>query len=89
MYLLVGYGLVRLNPHSLAWAMFFTWVGLICLPTAAAFSLFVSSHFQVFGLNVGQAPRALCFSLCTAAMGLCCWQYRVLKDRQVRQLFVS
>ena len=86
-YIVIGQGLLRFNPHSLAWAVFFTWIGLIVLPIAAVASFFTSSNFQVFGLNAGQVPHGLCFTLSAAMFVVCCWQLGILKDRQVRQLF--
>lgn len=87
LYILIGRGLLRLNPRSLSWAMFFTWLGLIFTPIAAVASLFTLSNFQVFGLYVGRAPHGVCFALSTAMFALYYWQYTVLKNREVRQLF--
>ena len=83
----IGRGLLRFNPRSLAWAVFFTWLGLIFLPIAAVVSLSLPVNFQVFGLTVGQMPHAVCFILCAAMFALYYWQNGVLKSRQVRRLF--
>ena len=90
LYVLTGQGLLRRQPRWLTWAMFFTGLGLIFMPLAAAIFLFTPSrlqHLTIFGLNAGQTPHGLCFVLSVAAFAICCWQYGVLKSRQVRQLF--
>lgn len=90
LYILVGRGLLRFQSRWLTWAMFCTWIWLISMPIAAAVSLFTPSrlqHLEIFGLDAGRAPYGLCFILSAAAFTVCCWQYHVLKSRQVRQLF--
>ena len=87
---LTGQGLLRLRPCWLTWAVLFTRVGLVSMPIAAAIFMFTPNglqHLTIFGLNAGQAPHGLCFALSVAAFAFCCWQYRILKSRQVRQLF--
>ena len=88
LYIFIGLGLLRLNPRSLSWAMFFIWLGLVSMPIAAVASLLNLGNFQVFGLYVGQAPRGVRFALCAAMFALHYWQYTVLKNREVRQLFI-
>ena len=91
LYLLIGQGLLRLNPRWLAWAVFSTWLDLILMPIVAAAFVFTPSRlqqFQVFGLNIGQSPHSLGFVFIAATFALFCWQYCVLQSRQVRQLFI-
>lgn len=84
----IGRGLLHFNPRSLAWAIFFTWMGLIFMPIAAAASLFTHVNFQIFGLSVGQVPHGVGFIFSTAMFALYYWQYSILKNRQVRRLFI-
>ncbi len=84
----IGQGLLRLNPRSLAWAMFFTWLGLILTPIFIVMSLFMPSNFEIFGLTLGRAPPVFSFLFSIAAFALVCWQYTVLTKRQIRRLFV-
>ena len=84
----IGQGLLRLNPHSLSWAMFFVWLGLIFTPIAAVLFLFTPGNLNMFGVNAGQAPPGLGFIFSIAAFALVYWEYTVLTKRQIRQLFV-
>lgn len=90
LYVLVGLGLLRLNPRWLTWAMFFTWLGLISAPIVGVVSVYTPSRLQrmeVFGFYAGQAPHGLILTVSVAMFALFCWQYGVLKSRQVLQLF--
>lgn len=92
LYLLIGRGLLRLNPRWLAWAMFSTLLDLVLIPIAAAVMMFTPrhlQHLQMFGLDVGQAPLGSGFVFLTATFALLCWQQGILKSRQVRELFLN
>ncbi|MBW3635029.1 MAG: hypothetical protein KY445_01025 [Armatimonadetes bacterium] len=84
----IGQGLLRLNPHSLTWAMVSIWLGLVLTPFTAVMFLFNPGDVKIFGLNAGQAPPGLGFVLSVAAFALIFWQYRVLTSHQIRQLLV-
>lgn len=84
----IGQGLLRFNPRSLSWAMFFTWLGLIFIPAFILLSLLSPGNLNIFGLNFGQAPPGLGFIVGVAAFALVYWQYTVLTDYEIRQLFV-
>ncbi len=66
----IGRGLLRLNPRSLAWAMFFIWFGLIFTPIFIILSVFTPGNLKIFGLNMGQAPPGLGFIFGVAAFAL-------------------
>ena len=68
--IVIGLGLLRFNPRSLAWAMFFTWIGLVFLPIAAVASMLTATKFQVFGLDVGK--RHMGFVAASASLCLRC-----------------
>ena len=85
----VGQGLLRLNPRSLTWAMFFTWLGLIFTPIGALLFLLTPGNLKIWGMSAGQAPPGLGFILSVAAFALAYWQYGVLTNRGIRELFVS
>ena len=90
LYVLVGFGLLRLNPRWLAWAMFFTWMGLIFTPLAGVMSVYLPirlQHMYVLGFYAGQVPHSLILTTIAAMFALFCWQYSVLKSRPVLQLF--
>ena len=84
----IGRGLLCLNPRSLTWAMFFTWLGLIFIPIFIVASLFTPGNLKIFGLNFGQAPPGVGFIFGVGVFALVYWQYTVLTNRQIRQLFV-
>ena len=84
----IGYGLLRFNPRSLSWALFFIWLGLILTPIVAIVFLFTPGNLTLFGVKSGSAPPGLGFVLCVAAFALIYWQYRVLTNREIRELFV-
>ena len=84
----IGRGLLRFNPRSLSWAMFFTWLGLILTPIFAAIFLVTPGNLTLFGVKVGQAPPGLGFVFCIVLFALVCWQYCVLTSHQIRKLFV-
>ncbi len=84
----VGRGLLRLNPRALTWAMFFTWLGLIFMPIFIAISFFMSGNLTFLGLQLGKAPFGLTILLGIAGFALVYWQYTVLTQPQIRQLFV-
>ena len=86
--ILIGYGLLRLNPRSLQWALFFTWLGIIFTPLAAVLFLFIPGTVKLFGLSLRQAPPGLGFVLSVAIFALLLWQLRVLTNPANRQLFV-
>ncbi len=83
----IGCGLLRLNPRSLSWAMFFVWLGLILTPILALLFLFTPGTLTLFGINLGAAPPGLGFVLCVATFAVICWEYRVLTSREIRDLF--
>jgi hypothetical protein len=90
LYVLVGLGLLRLSPRGWAWAMAFTWLGLIMTPIAGVASLYTPSrlqHIDLFVLYARQAPHGLILAVVAAMFATLCWQYSVLAGRQVRQLF--
>jgi len=90
LYVLVGLGLLRLNPRWLAWAMVFTWLGLILTPIIGVVSVYTPrrlQHIDVFGVYAGQAPHGFILTVTVAMLALFYWQYSVLKSRQVVQLF--
>jgi hypothetical protein len=86
--LFIGRGLLRLNPRSLAWAMFFRWLGLIITAISAVVFLYTPGTIRLFGRVIGQAPPGLGFILSVAVFALVCWEYKVLTRPDVRQLFV-
>lgn len=85
----IGYGLLRLRPRALPWALLCTWVGLAGSLVGVLVLPFVPLHvhFQVFGATVGEIPRGLAAALCAAFFALSFWQYRVLTAAPVRRLF--
>ncbi len=85
----IGQGLLRLNPRSLVWAMLFTWLGLIFTPIITVLFLFTPGNLTVFGLNAGQAPPGFGFILGVAIFALIYWQYTVLTNPEIRQLFAD
>lgn len=90
LYILIGLGLLRLNPRWLVWAIWFTWLELLLTPIIGVISVYMPHPFQhmdIFGFYAGQIPQGLILSVITAMFALFCWQYSVLKSRQVRALF--
>lgn len=87
--LFIGQGLLRFNPRSRAWALFFIWLGLIIMPIAAVLFLFTPGDWNFFGMKAGQAPPGVGFVFSSALFALTYWQYKVLTNREIRRLFAG
>lgn len=89
--LFVGIGLLKLKHSSHRWAMFWTKLYLVVLPIVAILiGVFIKSptlDYKVFGIAVGTVSTRL---VIVSAVLLACfisWQYSVLDNKEIRQLF--
>lgn len=83
----VGIGLLQLNPNSLKWAMFLTWLWLLVTPILAMGFFLNSGNLNFLGRTVSQAPPGLGFMVSVAIFIFAYWQYHVLDSHEVRQSF--
>jgi len=89
--LFVGLGLLKLNPRSHDWAMF--WVkwdiawGLISITLVFFFAEPVAHEYKIFEVTVGYVTPYLVIALSSLITGFLWWQYTVLNSRRIRLLF--
>jgi hypothetical protein len=87
--MLIGFGLLRLDPTWYRWAVFSTWVGIVLTLVLFPVLVFASSapSMTVFSIPVGTTSRAYLFVIGVIGLGLFVWQLRVLRRRDVSELF--
>ncbi len=86
-FIFVGMGLLHTKRSSWKWAMFWTWFGLIGAPIILVLSAFNPGQLTLFGISSGPAPPGLGFIMAAIGFALVCWQYSVLTNSEVRNLF--
>lgn len=87
---LVGFGLLALRPGWRTCGLVLLWIPMVFLPILVITALINGepATFKPFGIAVGQVPLLL-FTLYAGALWcLNLWEYRVLTERGIRDLFV-
>lgn len=84
----IGFGLLRGSRVSRTLALAFTWLGLVMVPVMMMASLRQgTATFGVFGIPLGEVPRAWLFVVGSSMFLLLLWIYRVLVRPDVRAWF--
>lgn len=87
----VELGLLKLNPRSYGWAMFWvkwdmTW-GLIWVPLIFFFAEPGMHEYKIFERTVSHITPNVAIAIYVLLIIFLCWQYAVLNSRDVRRLF--
>ena len=87
---LVGFGLLTLRPGWRTCGLVLLWIPMVFLPILVITALVNGepATFKLFGQTIGKVPP-LVFTLYTGALWcLTLWEYRVLTESSIRELFM-
>lgn len=86
----ICFGLRRFSPAWRTCALVFLWVGMLVCPIAFLLGLFGtgSASFNLLGIRVPDIPRFWVSVAAIPAFVVVAWEYSVLTNPRIRNLFV-